>query len=136
MPSATPMPSAAASSASIAWLKRKPCEVSASGMPAASNQASQRLDRAHFIERLAEPIEAFAQLRQQCLPGTRQLEAPRQAPEQPQTEVLFQPLDLVTDRRRRDMQLLGGDCETQMTRRSDEGTQRIQGREAFGRPGF
>jgi hypothetical protein len=50
--------------------------------------------------------------------------------------VLFQPFDLVTDRRRGDVQLLGGDRETQTARRSDEGSQGIQRRETFGWPDF
>src|SRR5687767_14213649 len=86
--------------------------------------------RAQLSNGFGETIEAFAKLRQQQLARARQLQPALQTPEQTLAELLFQPLDLVADRRRRDMQLLGRHGEAHLARRSLESPQTVEGREA------
>ncbi len=73
-----------------------------------------------------QQFETLAQRRQRRLRLVGQQQRPGQPAEQRVSAMGLQRLDLMADRRRRDMQLLGGLRETQMTRCGLEGTERIE----------
>ena len=80
----------------------------------------------------SQGFEAFAQLRQAGARRLGELHAAPCAVEQLHAEVLLEALDLVADRRLRDVQLARRLLEREVARSSFEDTQRIQRRQAVG----
>jgi hypothetical protein len=93
--------------------------------PAALPLAEPREGDRHAVEGIAQACHAG-------LPGLGQEHRPVEPAEEFYAQMVLERFDLVADRSRRDVQLLGSPGEAQVARGSLEGAQAVQGRQAPG----
>ena len=102
----------------------------------ADRDSAALLVGAQQVGGVGQLVETVPHGRQGGLAGLGQPERAGQAPEQRDAHLFLKRLDLVADRRRGDMQLLGGLGEAQMPRRGLEGAQRIERGQVAGHIGL